>query len=214
MILIFLFLIPPLALPKEEKEIPGFGLLLNGGESASSGFINSFNAAPAGGLAMSYGFNNRWDGLWSLDYYTMPNQPLTLSLPSPSNPVSQSYIQPTDDVAISVNARYYWNDKWDDIHKKFNVDPYLTAGLGLDLVVDLYPPDPNSFFWSKPFDILLGVNLGAGIDVPLTNDFIIYGEGLDHFIFWQGLTQDYVGKVGIKFMLDTEHADPFRGTLQ
>jgi len=207
---LFLALLPSLALCKEDKEIPTFGLLLNGGESFSSGFIASSDMAPAVGLGMSYGFSDRWDGVWNMDYYTLPNQPLTLLSPTPANDLAQTIVQPTDDVALSVNAKWYWWGKYDYIHQTYKWVPYLTGGLGLDLVVDEYPPPPNAYFWSKSFDVLLGMNLGAGLDIPLSDAWILYGEAVDHAIFWQGLTQIVVGRVGIKIMLDSEHVDPFR----
>ncbi len=207
---LFLALLPSLALSKEDKEIPTFGLLLNGGESFSSGFIASSDMATAVGLGMSYGFSDRWDGLWSMDYYTLPNQPLTLFSPTPANNLAQTIVQPSDDVALSVNAKWYWWSKYDYVHQTYKWVPYLTGGLGLDLVVDEYPPPPNAYFWSKSFDVLLGMNLGAGLDIPLSDAWILYGEAVDHAIFWQGLTQIVVGRVGIKIMLDSEHVDPFR----
>jgi hypothetical protein len=207
---LLLAFIPSLVFSTADKEIPTFGLLINGGECNTSGFIPSFGPAPTVGLSMSYGFADRWDGLWSMDYYTLSNQPLTLFAPTPANSVAQTIVQPSDDVALSVNTRWYWWDKYDLVHQRFKWVPYLTGGIGLDLVVDEYPPPPGANFWSKDFDILLGMNLGAGVDIPLGDTWGIYGEALDHAIFWQGLTQVVVGRVGIKFMLDSQHVDPFR----
>ena len=195
----------------DEKEIPSFGLLLNGGGCYSSGFIASYQSGLAFGLGLSFGFDDRWDGLWSIDHYDMPNMPLTLSFPTPSDPVSQTLVQPTDDVGIAVNTRWYWWNKYDYIHQRFNTVPYLTAGVGLDLMVDQYLPPQGADFWSNSFDILLGLNLGAGMDVSLGDSWILYGEGLDHLVFWQGLSQVFIGRVGIKVMLDSAHVDPFRG---
>jgi hypothetical protein len=211
-LLFLLFLIPPtLSAGADEKEIPGFGLLLNGGEAYSSGFVSAPQPAPALGLAFSCGLNGRWDGLWSIDHYAMPNMPLTLSFPAPSHPVSQQIVQPTDDVAIAVNARWYGWNKYDDVHQRFNTVPYLIGGMGIDLMVDEYDATPGSFFWSNSFDVLFGMNLGAGLDVSLGDSWILYGEGVDHLVFWQGLTQVFVGRIGIKVMLDSAHVDPFRG---
>ena len=208
---LFLALLP-LSVLAGEKEIPSFGLLLNGGEFDSSGFISTLQPAPAVGLGLSYGFSDQWDGLWSLDHYTMPNQPLTvIIIPTKTDPYPQTIVQPTDDVALAVNTRCYWWNKYDYIHQRFNTVPYLTGGMGLDLMVDEYPPLPQAYFWTKSFDILFGLNLGAGIDVSLGDAWILYGEGLDHLIFWQGPTQVFIGRIGIKVMLDSEHVDPFRG---
>lgn len=211
LVLLFLSLIPLSVGAGEDKEIPSFGLLFNGGVCYPSGFISGFQPAPAAGLALSYGINDRWDGFWSLDHYTMPDMPMTLFFPTPSDPVSQQAVQPTDDVAIAVNARWYWWDKYDYVHQRFNTVPYLTGGLGMDLMVDEDPAPQGAFFWSNTFDVLLGMNLGAGMDVSLGDSWIIYGEGLDHLIFWQGLTQVFIGRIGIKVMLDSAHVDPFRG---
>jgi len=62
------------------------------------------------------------------------------------------------------------------------------------------------------YDILFGVNFGAGIDFPIGNgrEVSLYTEALDHMIFWQGLTQVFDGRFGVRFMLDTAHVDPFR----
>lgn len=209
--LLFLALLPLEGGAGEEKEIPSFGLLINGGGCYTSGFIPGFQMAPSLGLGMSYDFSDQWDGLWSLDYYTLPNLPVTISYPTPAAPVSQNIFQPTDDVAISVNTRWYWWNKYDYIHERFNTVPYLTGGMGLDLVVDEYPALPDAFFWSKSFDVLFGVNLGAGLDVSLGDAYILYGEGVDHLVFWQGLSQVFIGRIGIKIMLDSRHVDPFQG---
>jgi hypothetical protein len=209
--LLLLLCLLPLNTRADEKEIPSFGLLLNSGGCYSSGFISSYQTGLSLGLGLSFGFDDRWDGLWSIDHYDMPNMPLTLSFPTPSDPVSQIIVQPTDDVAIAVNTRWYWWNKFDYIHQRFNTVPYLTGGLGLDLMVDEFSPPQGADFWSNSFDILLGLNLGAGMDVSLGDSWILYGEGLDHLVFWQGLSQVFIGRVGIKVMLDSAHVDPFRG---
>jgi hypothetical protein len=56
------------------------------------------------------------------------------------------------------------------------------------------------------------MNLGIGMDFPMDNaqDWALYAEGLDHFILWQGLTQVLDARVGVRFMLDVAHVDPFR----
>ncbi len=180
----------------------------------STGYISSVQPGTALGLGFSYGFSDRWDGLWSIDHYDMPDQPLYLVIqPTSSNPYPQTIVQPTDDVAIAVNTRWYFWNKYDYIHQRFNTVPYLTGGVGLDLMVDEYQAPTGAFFWSNTYDILFGMNLGAGIDVSLGDSWILYGEGLDHLIFWQGFSQDFIGRIGIKVMLDSQHVDPFRGVF-
>src|SRR4029077_10263688 len=101
------------------------------------------------------------------------------------------------DFALTVNTRWYWADKYDYIHHRFNSVPYLLVGGGMDLVVDQPPPpnDPNNpkpppitFFYNKSFDMLLSINLGVGVDFPFDKNWMFYAEGIDHLIVWQGLT--------------------------
>jgi hypothetical protein len=195
------------------QEIPNFSLMFHGGQDISTGFIPANSPGLEGGLGMGIGITNQIDGLWGLDLLTMQSTvqaPITLSLPTPSQPVSLVPLQPTVDIALSVNTRLYLNDKWDFIHERFNTDPYLLVGLGMDLMVDEYPLPPNTPFYSASYDILFGMNLGAGIDIPVDKTWFFYAEGLDHLVVWQGLTQVYILRGGFKVMLDSAHVDPFR----
>ena len=208
---LFLALLPSLALSKEDKEIPTFGLLLNGGKFFQR-FHRKFRHGHCRGAGHELdGFLDCW-GRPLVAWITTPSltNPSPFFPPTPANNLAQTIVQPSDDVALSVNAKWYWWSKYDYVHQTYKWVPYLTGGLGLDLVVDEYPPPPNAYFWSKSFDVLLGMNLGAGLDIPLSDAWILYGEAVDHAIFWQGLTQIVVGRVGIKIMLDSEHVDPFR----
>lgn len=215
--LFFLCLFLPGFLRAQEKETPNFSLLFQGGAGESSGFLGSGNPAPEGGLWLGIGLSNRFDGLWGIDYYTLPNQLVNVALtPNASNSYATSMtVEPTDDVALTVNTRWYWADKYDQVHQRFNTVPYLVAGLGMDLVVDQYPRPDNTNFYSASFDALFSMNLGCGVDFPLGDgkQWILYMEGLDHLIAWQGLTQIYTVRAGIKVMLDTAHVDPLRGVF-
>lgn len=204
----------------EEPEPRNFSILGQLGMGQLSGFLDdgySANPALGGGLWLGVGLSDRFDGLWGIDYFTMPNQEVTVGLtPSQSNNYATSeYVLPTDDIALSVNTRWYWADKFDRIHQHFNTVPYLLLGAGMDLVVDQDPAPPNTQFYGKSYDVLFGINLGGGIDFPLGDgkQWILYVEGLDHIILWQGATQIYSGRVGIKVMLDSAHIDPFRGVF-
>lgn len=214
LLLLTLLLTGPLM--AQTPESPNFSLMGHLGTGTVSGFLGSGNPAPCVGLWFGIGISDRLDGLWALDYFTMPNQEVYVPLtPSKTNPATYMYVLPTDDVALSVNLRWYLAPKYDGLHQRFNTVPYLLVGGGLDLVVDQDPPPPNSNFYSKTFDALFGLNLGAGLDMPLGDgkQWFLYGEGLDHLIAWQGLTQVYTVRVGIKAMLDSAHVDPFRGVL-
>jgi hypothetical protein len=207
-------------------EIPNFSLMIHGGAEMPNGFIQASGPGAEAGIWMGVGLSERWDGFFAIDYYTMPNLPLTINgpatvvLPSSSNPTT--LVQPTDDVSLSINTRWYlFNDKWDYAHRRYNTSPYLLAGMGLDLVVDSdnsIPGEPTTSITQQlpvltnGYDILFGMNFGAGIDCPLGNgrEVSLYTEALDHLIFWQGLTQVFDGRFGIRFMLDTAHVDPFR----
>lgn len=193
-----------------------------------NGYIQANEPAAEAGIWMGIGLSERLDTFFAVDYYTMPNLALTISgpasfvLPNSANAGATTIVQPTDDVSLSINTRWYlFNDKWDYAHRRYNTSPYLLAGMGLDLVVDNAPPTTNGSTTSiaqqlpvltDGYDILFGMNFGAGIDCPLGNghEVSIYTEVLDHLIFWQGLTQVFDGRVGIRFMLDTAHVDPFR----
>lgn len=198
----------------EEIDPPNFSLLFHLGGDYSYGYIQGHGAAPSGGFWLGVAVNNRMDGLWGMDYYTMPSVPVTLFLPSPSNPVSLKVALPSDDIALTVNTRWYWSNKWDPLRGRFNTVPYLVAGIGLDLLVDEYPRPPNFLFYNGYYDVLFGANFGAGIDMPMgdAKSWSVYAEAMDHFIFWQGLTQVYSVRVGLRFMLDSAHVDPFRET--
>jgi hypothetical protein len=207
-------------------EIPNFSLMFHGGGEMPNGFIQANGPAPEVGIWMGAGLSQRWDGFFAIDYFTMPNLPLTINGPAtvvlPSSSTGTTVVQPTDDVSLSINTRWYlFNDKWDYAHRRYNTSPYLLTGLGIDLVVDSdnsIPGTPTSSITQQlpvltnGYDILLGMNIGAGIDCPLGNghEVSLYSEALDHLIFWQGLTQVFDGRFGIRFMLDTAHVDPFR----
>jgi hypothetical protein len=190
-----------------------------------TGFLGSGNPAPEGGLWLGIGLSNRFDGLWGFDYYTMPNHEITmpdrnLSLLPASTSNSVTFIStlsvlPTDDFSMSVNIRWYWGDKYDNQYRHFNAVPYLVAGLGLDMVIDQDPRPPNTNFYSASYDELFSGNLGIGMDFPLWDrqQWFLHAEGMDHFIFWQGVTQIYSARLGVKVMLDGEHIDPFRGAF-
>jgi hypothetical protein len=209
-------------------EIPNFSLMFHGGGEMPNGFIQANGPAPEAGIWMGTGLSQRWDGFFAIDYFTMPNLPLTINGPAtvilPSSSTATTIVQPTDDVSLSINTRWYlFNDKWDYAHRRYNTSPYLLTGMGIDLLVDpppppppnpnLPPPAPQEFpLITNNFEILFAMNFGAGIDFPLGNghEVSLYTEALDHMIFWQGLTQVFDGRFGIRFMLDTAHVDPFR----
>jgi hypothetical protein len=219
LVVLFLFLLSGQALA-QTPEPPSFSISGKVGMDQVSGFLNEgyiSNPAPGAGLWLGISLGDQWDGLFGMDFYSMPNLPVTVTLtPSMDNGYATfEIVQPTDDIALSVNVRWYLDEKYDRIHQHFNTVPYLLVGGGMDLLVDQYPPIPNSNFYSNSFDILFGMNAGAGIDFPLGDgkQWFIFAEGLDHLIAWQGLTQIYSGRVGIKVMLDAAHVDPFRGVF-
>jgi len=204
------------SLQAQTEESPNFSILGQLGIAQVSGFLGNGSPAPGGGLWLGIGLDNRWDGLWGLDYYTMPSQEVTVVLnPTKDNPATAMLVQPSDDFSLSVNTRWYWSDKYDRIHQRFNTVPYFVGGIGMDLVVDQDESTlpPNSNFYSKSFDVLFSINLGVGMDFPLFDDkqWFLYAEGMDHIIAWQGTTQILSGRVGFKVMLDSAHVDPFRG---
>lgn len=201
----------------QTPEPPNFSILGQLGSSEVSGFLGSGTPSPEGGLWLGISLADDFDGLWGMDYYTMPNLPVTVSqAPTTENGfAAYQIVQPTNDFALTVNVRWYWGSKYDRVHQNFNTVPYLLVGGGMDLVVDQYQPLSNSNFYSNSFDMLFSMNAGAGMDFPLGDgkQWFLYVEGLDHLIAWQGLTQIYSGRVGFKVMLDSEHVDPFRGVF-
>ncbi len=201
----------------QTTEVPNFSILGQVGMEQCTGYLGSANPAPAGGLWLGIGLNDRFDGLWGIDYFTMPNQQITVPLtPNTYNSATSMVIAPTDDLSFTVNTRWYWASKYDQIHKRFNTVPYLVGGFGMDMVVDEYPRPQGTNLFGASFDALFALNVGMGIDLPIGDDkqWFLYGEGLDHLIAWQGLTQIYSLRVGFKVMLDSAHVDPFRGFLQ
>lgn len=131
---------------------------------------------------MGAGLSDRWDGFFAVDYYTMPNVPITINGPAtvllPSSSTATTIVQPTDDISLSINTRWYpFNNKWDYAHRRYNTSLYLLAGMGLDLVVDIAPSTTTSTgtttiaqqlpVLTDGYDILFGMNFGAGIDFPL-----------------------------------------------
>jgi hypothetical protein len=214
------FLLLCLGMAKADEPEPlNFSILFQGGAGESSGFFGTGNPAPEGGLWLGIRLSDRFDGLWGMDYFTLPNLPVTINqTPSANNGFLPFFpVQPTDDFAFTVNTRWYWSDKYDYVHSRFNSVPYLLGGFGMDLVVDQPPPPttpgttpPTTFFYNKSFDMLLSVNLGVGVDLPFDKEWMVYVEGLDHLIVWQGLTQIVSLRLGFKVMLDAAHLDPFR----
>lgn len=196
-------------------EPPNFCILGQLGMGQVSGFLGSGNPSPCGGLWFGIRLSDNFEGYWGIDYYPMPGKEITVPLvPSKDNYFATSMtVLPTDDFAWTVNIRLYPFSKYDRLHQHFNLAPYLVAGGGMDFLVDQDPALQNSNFYSKSFDMLLGVNAGAGIDIPLGDgkQWFLCAEGMDHFIVWQGLTQILSGRVGLKVMLDSAHIDPFRG---
>ncbi len=220
-LLILFFLTGIQAQRAQESQPLNFSLLFQGGVGSCSGFLGNGNPAPEGGLWLGINLSDRFDGLWGMDYFTLPNMPLTINQTPNANNGFQPFfnVQPTDDVSLTVNTRWYWSDKYDYVHGRFNSVPYLLSGFGMDLVVDQPPPPTNPAgppppfvpFYNKSFDILLSLNLGAGMDFPFDKQWMFYAEGLDHLIIWQGITQILVVRGGIKLMVDSAHIDPFRG---
>ncbi|HEY5039606.1 MAG TPA: hypothetical protein VIJ93_11085, partial [bacterium] len=84
---VFLFVLLTFKIhPSWAQEPLNFSILFHGGVGESQGFLGSGNPSPEGGLWLGIGLNNRFDGLWGLDYYSMPNQPVTISqTPAQSN---------------------------------------------------------------------------------------------------------------------------------
>jgi hypothetical protein len=210
----------------DSGEIPNFSLMFHGGGEMTTGFIPGYQPALEGGAWIGAGLSDRWDGFFAVDYYAMPNVPITINGPAtvilPSSSTGTTIVQPTDDVSLSINIRWYpFNNKWDYAHQRYNTSLYLLAGMGMDLVVDsdnsTSSESTTSVAQQLPvltngYDILFAMNFGVGIDFPLGNgrQVSLYTEALDHMIFWQGLTQVFDGRFGIRFMLDTAHVDPFR----
>ena len=216
LILLFLGLLPHPALA-QEQELPNFSLLLQGGVGDCTGFMGPGDPSPEGGIWMGASLSDRWDGLWGLDYYSLPSNIIYINgnMPTASGAVSLVAVMPSDDIAFSVNTRWYWWDKYDWAHRRFNLVPYLLAGFGIDLVADGYPRIPGTSFYNAGYDILFGMNLGGGIDVPLGDGqgWFLYSEVVDHLVPWDNLTQIFSVRAGFKFMLDSAHADPLRGIL-
>ncbi len=196
----------------EEWEAPNFSLLGNLGGNFSTGFIAGTRPAPEAGLWVGASLSQRFDGLWGADYYSMTGPPFLIPRAIPGNAQAVTLVKPTDDLALTVNIRWYWSDKWDLYRRKFNTVPYLIGGMGMDLVVDEYPRPESVPFYNATYDLLFSMNLGAGIDMPLgdAQHWMLYAEGLDHLVFWRGTTQILTVRAGIKVMLDGEHLDPFR----
>ncbi len=210
----------------DSDEMPNFSLMFHTGGEMTTGFISGYQPAFEGGAWMGAGLSDRWDGFFAVDYFTMPNVPITINGPAtvvlPSSSTATTIVQPTDDVSLSINIRWYpFNNKWDYAHRRYNTSFYLLGGMGMDLVVDsnnsVSGGSTTSVAQQLPvltngYDILFGVNFGAGIDFPIGNgrEVSLYTEALDHMIFWQGLTQVFDGRFGVRFMLDTAHVDPFR----
>jgi hypothetical protein len=197
-------------------EPPNFSILGQVGAGQVSGFLGKGTFAPGGGLWLGISLSDRFDGLWGIDYFTMPNQEVAVSLnPSKLYPATSMNVMATDDFSFTVNTRWYWASKYDSFHGRFNTVPYLVGGFGMDMVVDQDPRLPNSNFYSASFDALFSLNLGMGMDFPVDGGkkWFLYAEGLDHMIAWQGLTQIYSLRAGFKVMLDSEHVDPFRGVF-
>jgi hypothetical protein len=194
----------------DQDEMPNFGLMVHAGAGVPTGFMPG-EFGPHAGIWMGISMSDRFDGLWGLDYYTLPNIPMTITQSNFSGPLPSIEVQPTDDVAFSVNLRWYLSDKWDYVHHRYAAVPYLLAGIGMDAVVD-QDPRLSTPFWDAKYDLLFGMNLGAGMDFPMDDgrSWSIYAESLDHLIYWQGLTQIFAGHVGVRFMLDSAHVDPFR----
>lgn len=199
----------------QDLDPPNFSIMGQLGDSETTGFLGNGNPTVCGGLWLGISLSDRFDGYWGMDYYSMPSQEVTVAVaPTTENGfITSMNVLPTDDFALSVNVRWYLGSKYDRLHQHFNAVPYLLIGGGMDLVVDQDPPPPDANFYSKSFDILFGMNAGAGMDFPMDDgkSWFIYAEGLDHMIAWQGLTQIFSGRVGVKFMMDAAHVDPFRG---
>lgn len=195
------------------SERPDFSLLFHGGGEEPNGFIpGSAPAAEVGGW-MGINIDDHLDGFFGLDYYTMPNQPVTLAHPLSQTP---GVVQPTDDISLTIDSRWYFlNEKWDYARHHYNISPYLFTGLGIDLVIDNPPSGVDTSagppIFNSGYDILFSMNFGAGIDFPIGDGrgWSIYTEALDHLIFWQSTTQVFDGRIGVRFLLDTAHADPF-----
>jgi hypothetical protein len=189
-----------------------FSLQFHAGADLSTGFIQGYQPAPSLGFWLGVSLNNRMDGLWGIDYFTMPGEAITIHMPSPSESVSQKLVQPSDDIVLSINVRWYLDDKWDRIHRRYNTVPYLLAGLGMDFLVDQADRPEGLLFYNASYDNLFGVNLGGGVNFPVSSNWIFYTELLDRMILWQGLTQVFALRAGFRVMLDSEHVDPFRKT--
>ena len=200
----------------QKEEMPNFSLMFHAGGNYSTGFIPSSSPGPEAGAWMGISISDRFEGLWGLDYYTMPDMTMQVDQSNISGPLKPITIQPTADMSFSVNLRWYLADKWDYIHHRFDAVPYLFGGLSMDALIDKYypptDPTPRPDLFSRGYDLLFGMNLGVGMDFPMDNgqDWALYAEGLDHLILWQGLTQVIDAHVGIRFMLDAAHVDPFR----
>jgi hypothetical protein len=211
-ILLILALFLSQATHAQDLEQPNFSFLFHGDVNGSGGFFQGYQPGFGGGIWFGTGFSDRFDGLWAIDYLSLPGEAVTLSLPSPSQPVSTRLIRPTDDLSLTVNTRWYWSDKWDHARQRFNTVPYFVGGLGMDLILDQYDRPPGTSFFNTEMDFLFAVNLGVGLDMPLGDgkQWLLYAEGLDHLIFWQGLTHVVTLRGGLKVALDSAHLDPFR----
>jgi len=77
----------------ENEEMPNFSLMFHAGGNYSTGFIPSSGPGPEAGAWMGISISDRFEGLWGLDYYTMPDMTMqslnpisaVLCLPSRSN---------------------------------------------------------------------------------------------------------------------------------
>jgi hypothetical protein len=198
------------------SEKPPFSLMFHTGAEEPTGYIQGSGPAPELGAWMGVDMDDHLDGFFGLDYYTMPD--VFILLP-PTNNNPQTFVAPTDDISATVNIRWYpFNEKWDYARHHYNISPYIFTGLGIDFVVDngqpvgAIPVPPSSpAILNTSYDILFATHIGGGIDFPVGDGrrWSIYTEALDHLIFWNGLTQVFDGRVGVRFMLDTAHADPF-----
>lgn len=208
-ILVLTLLLLPSLLSGGER--PNFHLSGSLGGNLSNGFLQG-GPGVSGALGLGVAIDDRLEGSWGLAYHALPGMPVTLSKPTASDPDATIPLRPTDDLFLSIGLKWYPWEKWDRPRGRFREAPYLLTAAGLGFVVDQYVRPEGLAFYNAAYDVLFGLDLGAGMDFPLGDgrQWLLFVEGLDHLLFWQGLTHVICVRGGIKVMLDSEHLDPFR----
>lgn len=174
--LVILLLLIFTSVANSQSRYPYWSVDVNGGGTLPVGsFGDGYDISGNVGADVVYHIDPYWAvyGNGTYNFLRVKN--------STSTSPTTSYVEAT------VGPRYYFSQK--------KVKAYGEAGVGL-YMFNMGSTIVNNISISSSSESNLGMNIGAGVEVPISKDIDLTGKAKYHVVFTSGSTTTYTGIYG------------------